>query len=200
MSPPETPEFTYREILACLSKRGALKLAPTEFKKVNEECMEEAKGLTKFEFGSLIMGCVSIEDDSTIALCDSATEKLRPQFKPEGPLPSATGLTAAELAALEAGCRSLRDTTHYPQQRARCASGFEKLKNLLLKPLAPNALETIRIEPPISPTEYVALVRSAPYWITSPRGDAMWLMDPMGRLVRRNDGNPVSVPFSATSK
>jgi len=44
--------------------------------------------------------------------------------------------------------------------------------------------------------DYAASLRSAPTWITSPRNDALWLMDAGGRLVRDKGGLPVAVPFS----
>ena len=47
------------------------------------------------------------------------------------------------------------------------------------------------------PDEYLDVLRSAPSWITSPKADALWLMDSGGRLVRTKDGSPVSVPFNA---
>lgn len=45
--------------------------------------------------------------------------------------------------------------------------------------------------------EYADTLKAAPSWITSPSADALWLMDPVGRIVRRKNGDPVSVPFSA---
>jgi hypothetical protein len=43
--------------------------------------------------------------------------------------------------------------------------------------------------------DYINQVRAAPSWITSPKADALWLMDWQGRLVRDRSGNPVNVPF-----
>ena len=43
--------------------------------------------------------------------------------------------------------------------------------------------------------EYLDTIKAAPTWITSPRSDAIWLMDYGGRIVRGQDGRPVSVPF-----
>lgn len=45
--------------------------------------------------------------------------------------------------------------------------------------------------------EYVDLVKSSPHWITSPQADAIFLMDPYGRMVRDTGGQPISVPFSS---
>lgn len=46
--------------------------------------------------------------------------------------------------------------------------------------------------------EYVDWVKASPTWITSPKSDALWLMDPAGRIVRGKLGQPISVPFSGT--
>lgn len=45
--------------------------------------------------------------------------------------------------------------------------------------------------------EYLGLVKGAPTWKTAPDGGSALLYDPGGRLVRRSDGNPVSVRFDA---
>jgi hypothetical protein len=45
--------------------------------------------------------------------------------------------------------------------------------------------------------DYINSLRASPNWITSPNADALWLMDHYGRIVRQNDGSPVSVPFAA---
>ena len=47
------------------------------------------------------------------------------------------------------------------------------------------------------PHEYLDTVKAAPTWITSPKSDAIWLMDYAGRVVRGRDGQPVAVPFNA---
>ena len=44
--------------------------------------------------------------------------------------------------------------------------------------------------------EYLDIVKAAPTWITSPKSDALWLMDHGGRAVRGRDGQPIAVPFS----
>jgi muramidase (phage lysozyme) len=51
---------------------------------------------------------------------------------------------------------------------------------------------------PAAPTadDYLSGLRAAPTWITSPRADALWLMDPQGRLVRGRDAAPLAVPFN----
>lgn len=48
-----------------------------------------------------------------------------------------------------------------------------------------------------SPEEYVDLLKANPTWVTAPRGDALWLMDNGGRIVRDRSGQPLQVPFSA---
>lgn len=51
------------------------------------------------------------------------------------------------------------------------------------------------------PEEYVDMVKANPTWITSPKADALWLMDTTSqgsRIVRDRQGQPVSVPFAAT--
>jgi hypothetical protein len=45
--------------------------------------------------------------------------------------------------------------------------------------------------------EYIDTLKAAPTWITSPRGDALQLMDMGGRLVRDHRGHPITVPFNA---
>lgn len=45
--------------------------------------------------------------------------------------------------------------------------------------------------------DYVDLVKSAPSWVNAPQGDALWLMDNQGRVVRGVTGRPVAVPFDA---
>lgn len=47
------------------------------------------------------------------------------------------------------------------------------------------------------PQEFLELLKASPMWINSPRGDALWLMDPYGRLVRDKKGAPVAVPVNA---
>ena len=46
-----------------------------------------------------------------------------------------------------------------------------------------------------SPQEYVNTLRANPTWITSPKADALWLVDNGGRIVRDQAGKPVAVPF-----
>lgn len=45
--------------------------------------------------------------------------------------------------------------------------------------------------------DYLNTLRASPTWITSPRADALWLMDSAGRIVRDPKGKPIQVPFSA---
>ncbi len=44
--------------------------------------------------------------------------------------------------------------------------------------------------------EYLDTIKAAPTWVTSPKSDAIWLMDYGGRVVRGRDGQPVAVPFN----
>ena len=46
------------------------------------------------------------------------------------------------------------------------------------------------------PQEYVDTIKAAPTWITSPKSDALWLMDYGGRIVRGKDDRPIAVPFN----
>ena len=46
------------------------------------------------------------------------------------------------------------------------------------------------------PQEYINTIKAAPTWITSPKSDALWLMDYGGRIVRGKDDRPVAVPFN----
>lgn len=46
--------------------------------------------------------------------------------------------------------------------------------------------------------DYVNVLKAAPTWITSPKEDALWLMDGQGRIVRDKSGNPFAVPFTTT--
>lgn len=48
--------------------------------------------------------------------------------------------------------------------------------------------------------DYVRVLQAAPTWITSPRADALWLMDSQWRLVRDKAGQQVAVPFSAPAQ
>lgn len=61
-----------------------------------------------------------------------------------------------------------------------------------------NSPEGIRARPG-APTadDYLAAVKANPTWITSPREDALWLMDSEARIVRGTDGKPFAVPFNA---
>jgi hypothetical protein len=43
--------------------------------------------------------------------------------------------------------------------------------------------------------KYLAWVKAAPTWINAPGGNALWLRDPLGQLVRDKKGNPIAVPF-----
>ena len=45
--------------------------------------------------------------------------------------------------------------------------------------------------------EYLDTLKATPTWVTSPKDDALWLMDVGGRFVRDHQGNPVSVPFNS---
>lgn len=47
------------------------------------------------------------------------------------------------------------------------------------------------------PEEYVGLIQANPQWITSPHGDALWLMDNGGRLVRTKEGKTFELRFDA---
>jgi hypothetical protein len=47
------------------------------------------------------------------------------------------------------------------------------------------------------PEEFLELLKASPMWINAPRGDALWLMDPYGRIVRDRKGAPIAVPFNA---
>jgi hypothetical protein len=46
-------------------------------------------------------------------------------------------------------------------------------------------------------SDYIANLQANPTWITSPKADALWLLDSGGRVVRDPKGNPVAVPFNA---
>ena len=48
-----------------------------------------------------------------------------------------------------------------------------------------------------SAADYVRSIQANPSWITAPRGDALWLMDNEGRIVRGLNGSPIAVPFAA---
>ncbi len=188
--PPETPDATYGEIVACLAEKGAFRMPVAAFQAANEDCMSKAQGLTRFEFVGLVLGCGSIDGDKARAFCGSGVDKkLRPGFTHGAPPPSVQELTASEFVAIESGCPSLRDP-----EKARCLSGVKKLRTLLVGAPLPNALDHNTL-PLVTPQEYLRIVKAAPYWITSPRGDSVWLLDPMGRLVIGKDGMPVSVPF-----
>ncbi len=125
------------------------------------------KGLRGLNLSALLLGCESIDDDKTRAFCGSGIDKkLRPGFAHPGAAPpSAQKLTASEFVAIESGCPSLRDP-----EKARCLSGVKKLRTLLVGTLLPNALNH---DAPalVTPQEYLRIVKAAPYWITSPRGD-----------------------------
>jgi hypothetical protein len=47
--------------------------------------------------------------------------------------------------------------------------------------------------------EYVDMLKANPTWITAPKGNALWLMDFQGRVVRSQNGQPVQVPFTETA-
>jgi hypothetical protein len=46
--------------------------------------------------------------------------------------------------------------------------------------------------------DYLRTLRASPTWITAPNIEALWLMDPYGRIVRDKHGAPVTVPFNST--
>jgi hypothetical protein len=187
-NPPETPDYTYHEIVGCLSTKGAFKMPPDAFKAANKDCAAKALGLTREDFSALLDACVvAMYVEQLRVNCNSATTKLRPYFVVGGPPLSSLALTADELVALQYGCSKLADA----KNKALCETGLIKVKYLLQHPLS----EPRPIEPPITPQEYLDVVKANPYWINSPRGDSLWLMDPMGRLVRRKEGNPISVPI-----
>jgi hypothetical protein len=187
-NPPETPDYTYNEIMGCLSTKGAFKMPREAFKAANEDCAAKAHGLTREDFIALLDGClVAMDVEQLRADCNSADTKLRPYFVVGGPPFSTLALTVNELITLQYGCSKLADARH----KARCDTGLTKVKYLLQNPLP----EPRPIEPPVTPQEYLDVVKANPYWINSPRGDSLWLMDPIGRLVRGKEGNPISVPI-----
>lgn len=51
----------------------------------------------------------------------------------------------------------------------------------------------------VKPEDYYAWVKNSPTWVTSPNGDAIWLKDPMDRLVRDKSGKPISVRFDGVN-
>jgi hypothetical protein len=54
-----------------------------------------------------------------------------------------------------------------------------------------------RSKMPSAPTsdDYLHSLKANPTWITSPREDALWLMDGGGRVVRGQNGKPIAIPF-----
>jgi hypothetical protein len=46
------------------------------------------------------------------------------------------------------------------------------------------------------PQEYIDNVKAAPTWVTGPKADRLFLLDPAGRVVKDKDGAAISVPFS----
>jgi hypothetical protein len=195
---PETPDATYAEMVACLAEKGAFKMPLAERDVVKEDCISNVKGLTVFEFLAMLDGCVMIgpmaisppkDFEQAFAYCDSGIEKLRPQFVKGGPPPSAGGLTAAEFVAIESGGPLITDG-----EKARCLSGVNKLKSLLLVGAGEQPLVS-RDSPGATTEEYLAWVKAAPTWINAPGGNALWLRDPLGQLVRDKKGNPIAVPF-----
>ena len=193
---PETPDATYAEMVACLAEKGAFKMPQSTQEAAKEDCMAKAKGLTVFEFLAIGSGCLMIDDRNTQTHCMTVDEKLRSQFVKGGPPLSVAGLTAAEIVAIESGCPSITDGT----EKARCLSGVNKLKFLLLGATGqpPVSHKDLPFGPPTA-DEYLAWVKAAPIWINAPRGNALWLMDPLGQLVRDKNGNPVAVPLNKPS-
>jgi hypothetical protein len=193
-SPPETPDYTYNEILACLAQANAFKMPSATFKTTNEECTAKAHGLTREDFFALDDGCVAAMDVEQLkAECNSADAKLRPYFAVGGPPFSSLALTVNELVTLQYGCSKITDA----KDKARCERGLAKIKYLLQNPLP----EPRPIDPPVTQQEYLDVVKANPYWINSPSFSIyspgpLWLMDPMGRLVRGKDGSPISAPIN----
>ncbi len=190
-SPPETPDYTYHEILACLARANAFKMPSAAFKTANEECAAKTQGLTLQDYFAMFDGCVQVlgNADKLKADCDSAIDKkLKPLFVVGGSSFSALELTVNELTTLKYGCTQLSDV----KDKLRCQNGLEKLRKILQTPLP----EPRPIDPPISSQEYIGIVKENPHWINSPKGDSLWLMDPMGRVVHGKDGSPISTPIN----
>jgi hypothetical protein len=147
-NPPETPDYTYNEIVGCLSTKGAFKMLPNAFKAANEDCAAKAYGLTREDFFALLDGCLVVMDIEQLkADCNSADTKLRPYFVVGGPPFSSLSLTVNELITLQYGCSRIADAKH----KTQCETGLAKLKYLLQNPLP----EPRPIEPPVTPQEYL---------------------------------------------
>jgi hypothetical protein len=134
--PPENSEFIASLIGSCITETQKSWFAPS-VREAARTCSMRVRGLTVQEYIALSGGCLMLEERRWIFdLCASAIDKkLRPMMvpqkapdkrRPEHPV----GLTAAELAALEAGCDTVRDAGN----KELCHSGTEKVKELILEP------------------------------------------------------------------
>lgn len=75
----------------------------------------------------------------------------------------------------------------------------QTISNISLLAVTPPEYSTGRHGLP-TPQEYYNWVKAKPTWVTSPNEDALWLKDPMDKLVLGKDGKPVSVPFNAVAQ
>lgn len=195
----ENPDYTYSEILACLSKKAAFKMAPDDFKGAVAQCSESAKGLTRGNFLAILMGCSFLREkevtpsDSLKNLCDSIEQKLRPYFAANGPALQMLSMSLNDLGVIQLACNEMPESS--VEDRAQCLSGLGKLRHLLQNPLPP-----VSIDPP-TPQDYLTAIKADPQFVSSPydlpfHETCLWLMDPMGHVVRGNDGKPKTMPIS----
>jgi hypothetical protein len=192
----ETPDYTYNEITACLSKKSAFKMAPTEFAATINECRSNAMGLTTEDYLSIVMGCGSLRNkevnppDSLNKLCDAIEEKLKPHFVAGGPSLQTLSLSLNDLGVIQLVCNGMSKS-----EQSQCQVGLDKLRYLLQNPLPP-----VSIDPPVTADDYLAAVKANPIWVNSPYDSVfdpkcLWLMDPMGHVVRGKDGKPMTIPI-----
>jgi len=134
--PPENSEFIASFISSCIAETQKSWFAPS-IQEAARTCSMRVRGLTVKEYVALSEGCLTQGERRWIFdLCASAIDKkLRPMMvphkapdkrRPEHPV----GLTAADLAALEAGCDMVPDAGN----KELCRSGIKKVKELILEP------------------------------------------------------------------
>jgi hypothetical protein len=133
-TPAENSDWIASAIDSCVydTRNSSFPWFAPSVQSVTRMCSMRVRGLTLLEYRALGMGCLAVDQRKWVfELCAEAVDKkLRPMMVPHKAPEHPVGLTAAELAALEAGCDEVRDAS----DKELCHSGNRKIRDLILEP------------------------------------------------------------------
>ena len=192
----ETPDYTYFEIMSCLSKKSVMQTTKERLDSALDDCTKMALGLTKEDFVNFVVGLSDLAGEETTPpgalkeLASDVDSKLRPYFVAHGPALQTLSMSANDLGTLYAACAALPDSQ--TAEKNQCKSALAKLKKILQTPLPEINDSNIAGE------DYIWLIKTDPRWANSPNDLALqptclWLMDPIGHVVYGRDGKPVTI-------